>query len=132
MSESETPLLPCPFCGETPDVNNPHTFQSNQGDKWGYVVCCCCGPEVRTGYGPVETWRDDAIAAWNRRATGLGGGQDGAEKREPNEQVAAQALDAERYKTVRSMNPADLEALAWEPENDAEFDAIVDAARKCP
>lgn len=61
-------LRECPFCGQTPDIAHPYTFQSNQGTKWGYVVCCCQGPEVRTGYGPVEEWRDDAITAWNTRA----------------------------------------------------------------
>jgi len=60
-------LKPCPFCGETPDAANPLTFQMNQGDKWGFVVCCCNGPEVRTGYQDVEHWRADAIAAWNSR-----------------------------------------------------------------
>ena len=61
-------LKPCPFCGETPDINGEWTFQSDQGDKWGHVVCCCRGPEVRTGYRPVSEWRDKAIAAWNDRA----------------------------------------------------------------
>lgn len=61
-------LLPCPFCGQTPDINGLHTFQSSQGTKWGSVVCCCTGPEVRTGYGHVDEWRQDAIDAWNTRA----------------------------------------------------------------
>jgi Lar family restriction alleviation protein len=61
-------LEPCPFCGTTPDVNNPATFQSDGGSKWGFVVCCCHGPEIRTNYRPVEEWRDKAISAWNKRA----------------------------------------------------------------
>lgn len=61
-------LKPCPFCGETPDADNPDTFQSSQGRKWGYVVCCGQGPEVRTGYRPVSEWKDDAIAWWNSRS----------------------------------------------------------------
>ena len=61
-------LKPCPFCGETPDALNEATFQSDQGTKWGFVVCCCNGPEVRTGYCPVEEWKQDAIDAWNTRA----------------------------------------------------------------
>ena len=72
MSTENVPtvtLKPCPFCGATPDTNDPLTFQSDQGDKWGFVVCCCRGPEVRTGYGPVEEWKADAIAAWNERAS---------------------------------------------------------------
>lgn len=63
-----TALKPCPFCGETPDIESELTFQSNQGTKWGFVVCCCQGPEVRTGYGPLEDWREDAIEEWNTRA----------------------------------------------------------------
>lgn len=55
-------LLPCPFCGEVPTL-----FQETSGSKWGAVVCCITGPEVRTGYQGVEFWRDEAIAAWNRR-----------------------------------------------------------------
>jgi Lar family restriction alleviation protein len=61
-------LEPCPFCGATPDIDNPVTFQSDCGSKWGFVVCCCRGPQIRTSYGPVEEWRDEAIEAWNQRA----------------------------------------------------------------
>ena len=61
-------LLPCPFCGDTPDINNVATFTETNGSKWGAVSCCCYGPEVRTGYRPLAEWRDAAIAAWNRRA----------------------------------------------------------------
>ena len=60
-------LRECPFCGATPDINSPHTFRCDQGDKWGFVECCCRGPEVRTDYMPLESWRDDAISAWNTR-----------------------------------------------------------------
>jgi hypothetical protein len=60
-------LLPCPFCGETPDASGNYTFVETDGPKWGAVRCCGTGPEVRTGYGPVDEWRDDAIAAWNER-----------------------------------------------------------------
>lgn len=65
MSEK---LKPCPFCGETPDADNPDTFQMPETSKYGAVVCCCYGPDVRTSYQDVEHWRDDAIAAWNERA----------------------------------------------------------------
>lgn len=30
-------LKPCPFCGETPPVDDPYTFCANQGDKWGIL-----------------------------------------------------------------------------------------------
>ena len=66
--DTQAALLPCPFCGEVPDVNDPYTFQADQGDKWGHIVCCCNGPEVRTGYGPLEEWKADAIREWNTRS----------------------------------------------------------------
>ena len=64
--ENET-LKPCPFCGETPDVDNPNIFEMDQGDKWAHVVCCCAGPEVRTDYQELEHWKQRAIDAWNER-----------------------------------------------------------------
>lgn len=68
LQMSDVHIKPCPFCGAIPDVDNPNTFQETDGPKWGAVVCCGTGPEVRTGYGPVEDWRDDAIDEWNKRA----------------------------------------------------------------
>lgn len=59
-------LLPCPHCGKRPDPHGKMTYQETDGPKWGSVVCGCT--EVRTGYGPVETWREEAAAAWNARA----------------------------------------------------------------
>lgn len=65
---AETKLKPCPFCGETPDVDDPRTFSNvGGGSKWARVQCCIGGPEVRTSYLGVEHWRDDAIRAWNER-----------------------------------------------------------------
>lgn len=66
-AESSPAVLPCPFCGQTPDVSNPATFVADQGGKWGHIVCCCAGPEVRTDYKPLEYWKQDAIDAWNKR-----------------------------------------------------------------
>ena len=60
-------LLPCPFCGDVP-VSLYGVHAGERSDKWGGVQCCIQGPEVRTGYGPVEDWRDDAVRAWNTRA----------------------------------------------------------------
>lgn len=57
-----TQLKPCPFCGEVPTE-----IRETDGFKWGAVVCCITGPEVRTNYVPVAEWRDAAIAAWNER-----------------------------------------------------------------
>jgi hypothetical protein len=68
MSE-EVKLLPCPFCGSIPDVSNPDTFATINTSKYGAVMCCITGPEVRTSYMSLEHWRGDAIAAWNRRPT---------------------------------------------------------------
>ena len=61
-------LLPCPFCGSYLDSEDPAVFRETDGPKWGAVVCCITGPEVRTGYGPLEDWRDEAIAEWNKRS----------------------------------------------------------------
>jgi hypothetical protein len=61
-------LLPCPFCGELLDANNPDTFATINTPKYGAVMCCITGPEVRTQYKPLEHWRDAAIEAWNTRA----------------------------------------------------------------
>lgn len=63
----EVKLLPCPFCGNTPSHIEA---DESQGTKWGSVVCCIRGPEVRTGYdtSPNAEWHKDAIEAWNERA----------------------------------------------------------------
>jgi hypothetical protein len=68
MKESTLIPLPCPFCGTTPGTDNDY-FESNQGTKWGYLVCGCSakGPEVRTSYQKVSKWKNDAIEAWNKR-----------------------------------------------------------------
>lgn len=60
-------IKPCPFCGLTPNIDDESSFRSSQGGKWGNVVCCCEGPEVRTNYKPLESWKEDAIKEWNRR-----------------------------------------------------------------
>lgn len=60
-------LLPCPFCENVPDGNDPRWFTQEIQPKWGAVVCCITGPEVRTGYEKWPAWRDAAIEAWNDR-----------------------------------------------------------------
>ena len=62
-----TELKPCPFCGQTPDIDHPSTFQMPETSKYGCLVCCGAGPEVRTQYEDVEHWKQDAIDAWNER-----------------------------------------------------------------
>ena len=46
-------LLPCPFCGQSPNMKKPDVF-------W---IECPCGANT-SGYDEHR----DAIAAWNRRA----------------------------------------------------------------
>jgi len=64
---ADTQLLPCPWCGETPDVSNEASFRLTDGVKYGALQCCVVGPEVRTDYKDVPHWRERAIAAWNDR-----------------------------------------------------------------
>jgi hypothetical protein len=66
---ADTELLPCPWCGETPDVSNDASFRLTDGVKYGALQCCVVGPEVRTDYKDVPHWREAAIAAWNDRKT---------------------------------------------------------------
>lgn len=60
-------IKPCPFCGETPDVNRRETFTMEDRPKWASVVCCIIGPEIRTGYEKWPAWKQNAIDAWNER-----------------------------------------------------------------
>ena len=64
--ESETKLLPCPFCGGTPHLQCDHKF---------FVLCLNCHCAVGERYDP-DGWpahefstAADAIAAWNTRAS---------------------------------------------------------------
>lgn len=60
-------MLPCPFCGTTPDANKRETFTLEDQPKWASVNCCITGPEIRTDYEKWPAWKQDAIAAWNTR-----------------------------------------------------------------
>jgi hypothetical protein len=62
-----TEIKDCPFCGDTPNIEDPNTFRVTQGGKWGALTCCSEGPEVRTSYAPLTEWRKDAIKEWNSR-----------------------------------------------------------------
>lgn len=66
-----TELEPCPFCGGTPEYDEPSTFVTPETSKWGAVRCGCgaTAPDVRTCYQDWTTWRDAAVEEWNRRAT---------------------------------------------------------------
>lgn len=66
-------LLPCPFCGKKPELREllVHYDDGPHGPVGSYsghflVACDECGIEVG------EEYRDDAIAAWNRRAPAEG------------------------------------------------------------
>lgn len=61
-------LLPCPFCGSKPNPEDPMTFGKSPGGKYGFVTCCCEGPEVRLGRSDEESWQLQAASAWNKRA----------------------------------------------------------------
>ena len=62
-------LLPCPFCGATPQPSACLVLTDPSG-KWGAVECRCGarGPDVRTGYArDVTAWAEVAASEWNRR-----------------------------------------------------------------
>lgn len=119
-------LLPCPFCGRVPDASNPATFWMDETTKWGAVECCCVGPEIRTGYEPLEKWRDEAIAEWNKRATPPATGQDATVGSVPSDvrntitsrlhedKRRLEALEAEQPTGVRQHELRKINAaLAW-------------------
>jgi len=64
-------LKPCPFCGGIPQ--QPQCYRGIDEisrPKWGMVQCTNCGAQsgdVRTGYGPVADWCEDAAIEWNKR-----------------------------------------------------------------
>lgn len=63
MTQPTINFLPCPFCGK-----QPSGYSTDAGGKWGWVQCCCNGPEVRTGYATDDSWHPDAANEWNTRA----------------------------------------------------------------
>ena len=72
MDQSRTPMperiaKPCPWCGRTPEPDQPDHYGTNVSGKWGFMQCCGQGPEIRTGYKLWEEWKDAALAAWNER-----------------------------------------------------------------
>lgn len=70
LEPTMTKLLPCPFCGMTPVVTS-YDYKTPKGTvlhrQWR-VECEYHGCEVQ----PTADWhymsREEAIAAWNRRA----------------------------------------------------------------
>lgn len=57
-------LLPCPFCGGKAQLHPPTYSDENPSEIIGpaCVNCQNCCAAV------IDTWEDDALAAWNRRA----------------------------------------------------------------
>lgn len=56
-------LLPCPFCGKTPEVN----FGRTQTDVWAYIRCCC-GVTTANQHGDNDREaKRKALDVWNRR-----------------------------------------------------------------
>ncbi|MGL4684191.1 MAG: Lar family restriction alleviation protein [Hafnia alvei] len=61
MSNSE--LMPCPFCGSTPQLMEP-----NEPMFFGGYVVACQQPSCQA-QGRFSGQKDKAIAAWNRRVS---------------------------------------------------------------
>lgn len=62
-------LIPCPFCGNTSDINDPATFETCPVGDYGAVVCDCnCSfPAVSTKGKSEQQWKAEAILAANVR-----------------------------------------------------------------
>jgi Lar family restriction alleviation protein len=59
LRESGRPIKPCPFCGE-PD----YLQVDDDGVHWPKIACTNCGGQM-----PGESVAD-ALAGWNKRASG--------------------------------------------------------------
>ena len=66
--------LPCPFCGEEPEVYPK--FPIEEGNAWGKVACvnpnCVCMPSVSDGQTisderGSDAYKEAAIRRWNTR-----------------------------------------------------------------
>ena len=70
MSERMADLKSCPFCGNELRLlsgfcNEPSAYWDGglRGQEYGYVMCPVCSVILK------EDTEDEAIKAWNRRAT---------------------------------------------------------------
>ena len=62
-------LLPCPFCGGKAELRyHPSSMRDPQCRAWE-VGCSLCSARVGCTIYAIGKTKDDAIAAWNRRAT---------------------------------------------------------------
>lgn len=61
----ETKLLPCPFCFGEKCVSTEIAYGDDCRCRWLFACCNSC--EAR---GPAAKTEEEAIAAWNRRASG--------------------------------------------------------------
>jgi Lar family restriction alleviation protein len=68
MAEYVTELLPCPFCGGEAELRyHPSSMRDPSCRAWE-AGCPFCGARVGSTIYAIGKTRDDAIAAWNRRA----------------------------------------------------------------
>lgn len=119
MSAPAVPIFlkPCPFCRSILDSTKDTTFRYvDGGKKWGAVMCCIQGPDVRTGFRPAPEWHQAAADEWNDR----GGEDEGA--------VTPEAVRAAaRYELVRTLSPRDFSAMWTENlQTGKPFDDLVD------
>jgi len=101
-------LKPCPFCG---DIPGPDSFDFTDCSKWGAVMCCCNGPQVRTGYKKEGAWRDGARIAWNTRPIESRLERELAEAREARAALQAECGVLETELTAARAEVARLTAL---------------------
>lgn len=125
-------LLPCPFCGGEAECDRTMeryeycTGGPNSVHDYGYTVYCTqCGVETHVRDVPPND-RDEAIAAWNRRA-----GQ-ASPLTDATRQTISQALDyviqdvTAQYQTLWDMPD---EALERALREDTELNKLIDAKR---
>lgn len=61
-------LLPCPFCGADAEIRaHPLALRDEESRGWE-VACWKCGARVGSTVLPTGKTKEQAIAAWNRRA----------------------------------------------------------------
>ena len=67
-------LKPCPFCGADAEIRaHPLALHDEESRGWE-VACWKCGARVGSTVLPTGKTKEQAIEAWNRRASTLGRG----------------------------------------------------------
>lgn len=63
---TDTPLLPCPFCGNKPNI---YGVESSLVADCAFIKCKRCAIETCSFYGSKRaTPKEEAIKFWNTRA----------------------------------------------------------------